>query len=793
MRPESLLFFIVPLFTPIIFLKYSQDAFLFPKEIFLISAAGLIFFEHAWLRYYKIQEPSRFKIQFHLSDYIYAFLVVLCALSLYRAPSFYVPIQSVVLILSLCLIYYKIKFDLTVYNLYGKYMSIFAFSSLAAVIYAYFQYYRLDFIFMSSYSLDKMRLFSFFGNKNYFSEYLCILTFILISKIIILDFTGRSLKNSGLKPKLSLFYTASLTLTILMIYILQSRSSLIAVMTAGIIFTYYIFKNRYILAAIKAKAGRYLIIASIISALFVIYSTNTPVTNEKTNFPERISSVFNISGERNIAMRLDIWHATYRIIKDNFWFGCGLSYFKMNFLNYQAVLFKENLNRFYENQFFAKANQAHNEYLQIFCELGIFGISAIIILVAYYIILFLRLLALFSKSNSGSSKYIIILSLFCAFWTVLVNSLFGFPLHIAPTAVLLIFVIALIEKIAINANAGSPILTFQREYAVDFKRPNIKLIHVVISVFYFMIFFILPQYVNSNIKMKQGLDLLKLSRPASAVSYLEKSIKINPIDGETHYYAGVAYFQTHEYEKAVFAFLRALETQSDPNIYAYAGLALYRLKIYDKALEFLKMALEISPDDMYFLLNAGCAEQCLKNYGSALNYFQKAIKLASTPEAYVNLGHVYLLMNMPDFSLNILREAMNKFNPKPEIAEKIYFISGLSYGEKKEYETAAVYIKKAINIGGNKRDYAINLGIFQIFSGKTSEAEVTLKNLLKNDFDELAAYNLSNLYFNSGSTGKAYDILIKIKARLESENSTNSPLYIETNRLIKSCLELKYK
>ena len=120
MRPVSLLFFIIPIFTPIIFLKYSQDAFLFPKEIFFILAAGLIFFEHCHFNYYKNKcqsfdiNPVSIKTGFHLSDYLYALLIILCALSLYRAPSFYVPIQSVVLILSIYLIYYKIKFDFNI-------------------------------------------------------------------------------------------------------------------------------------------------------------------------------------------------------------------------------------------------------------------------------------------------------------------------------------------------------------------------------------------------------------------------------------------------------------------------------------------------------------------------------------------------------------------------------------------------------------------------------------------------------------------------------------------------------
>ncbi|HNY11736.1 MAG TPA: tetratricopeptide repeat protein [Candidatus Wallbacteria bacterium] len=221
-------------------------------------------------------------------------------------------------------------------------------------------------------------------------------------------------------------------------------------------------------------------------------------------------------------------------------------------------------------------------------------------------------------------------------------------------------------------------------------------------------------------------------------------------------------------------------------MFSNIGLAYYKIGMYKDALEYLKKALELSPNDIYYLLNAGCAEQRLKNYDGALSYFQKALSYAVTPEAYINVGHVYLLMNMPDKGAGILGDALNKFGAlSPKYSERINYLIGLCMGEMGKFEEGISYLARARSIAPRNPDYSLNIGLFQIYSGKTLEAELTFKKQLEIDFSGIVAYNLANLYYNSSRFGDAVMILEQVRKKMEASGELENRLYEETMRLIK--------
>jgi tetratricopeptide (TPR) repeat protein len=554
---------------------------------------------------------------------------------------------------------------------------------------------------------------------------------------------------------------------------------------------YFFIKNDHARSAFYKSSRALALMAVILLLILIVYSMKTPLTNETTDLFQRITSVFDTSG-RNAAIRFDIWHATYKMIKDNFWWGCGLSYFKMNYLNYQGMLLRASDVSFFENHFFARANQAHNEFLQIFSELGVFAFIASIAFVLYFVASLKKLLAS-SRVRSNSAGYIIVSCLGAGVISVFINSLFGFPLHVLPTAVLLAFILAIIEKLLERGVMKDPaIVSAAFNYQIIPAKINILAVLASGVVFYAMTFLMMPSYIAANVNMKAGLDYLKLEMPEKAMPRLKKAIAINPYSGETRYYLGVCYLQKKEYDLGIMELLQALESESDPNIFSNIGLAYYKIGMYGEALEYLKKALELSPTDIFYLLNAGCAEQRLKNYDSALSYFQKALSYAVTPEAYINVGHVYLLMNMPDKGAAILGEALNKFGRlNPRYSERINYLTGLCMGEMKKFDEGVKYLARAREMTPRNPDYSLNIGLFQIYSGKTAEAELTFKKQLEIDFSGIIAYNLANLYYNSGRFGDSLMILEQLKKNLETSGGQENRLYEETLRLIKLARERK--
>jgi len=779
------LLLLIPLFTPLIFSKMTQDSFLFPKEIFFITVTGLIFFYRCSKL---LKERKETVIHFSPIDAALISLLLLSAVSIASRADFYPAIHPFITVLSAAVFYYEIKFFNKPSSIAGLFADCFVVSGLVAVIFGFFQYYRLDYIFAGSLPADKMRLFSFFGNKNYFSEYLTAVVFIIAAKILILS-AGCGRHKGIIKNRAALlsFYSVSLVLYFAMIFIIQSRASFIALAVGALYCAAAIYESPFLRANFNLSRRLFygLFFALLLSG--ALYSFPTPFTNEKTDLAGRIGSIFKVSKERNIAIRLDIWRATAKMIADHFWFGCGLGYFKMNYLSYQSLLFKENSNIFYENQFFAKANQAHNEFLQIFCELGVFGFAASLALL-FILVYASRKTAAVYPGPSGSVRRIAAFCSLAGILSIVINSMFGFPLHILPTALVFLTFVAVTDGLFFKCGRRqSGYLLSARRYVFTPFRPNVALVLFAAAAVYLMLFAMAPAYIGANINMKAGLDLIKMSMPHKASAYLEKSIKANPFNGEAHYYMGICYMQKKEYDSAVMAFMKSLQSESDPNIFSNLGMAFYKIGMYDYALNHTLKALEISPNDIYYLLNAGSACQKLGKYESAVEYFQKALSYASTPEAVINLGHSYYLMGIYDKAEAVLSDALAKYGANNYFSQRIYYLLGLCFLDSKKYGPAIANLKNARAIDLKNQDYALNLGLAYIMSSRTAEAEILFGEFLREDFSDLIAYNLGGLYYGEKRFSDALVVLNKVRDGLEAGRSREA---LENDRLYKAAVSL---
>ena len=777
------LFLLIPLFVPVLFSRMTQDSFLFPKEIFFAAVTGAAFFYRLFILY---SEKNKHTFSFNSIDGLLLALLLTGAISIAGRSDFYPALHPFVIVIASAVFYYELKLFNKFNSVFFIFTDCFIVSGLAGVIYAFIQYYRLDFLFGYAAPADKMRLFSFFGNKNYFSEFLTAVIFIIIGKILILSAAGagRGLVQN-IRARLA-FYYISLAAYFTMIFIIQSRASFVALAAGGIYLLFTIYGNARLRPVLfSARRGFALAAAALILAA-AVFSSATPITVDRTDIFGRLSSIFGAADERNIAIRLDIWHATAKMIRDNFWFGCGLGYFKMNYLSYQGLLFKENSNLFYEDQFFAKANQAHNELLQIFCELGVFGFlfAASLVMVLAYVS------RRITRPGGAASrvKLFAAVSISASLISVFINSLFGFPLHILPSALVFLTCVAVIDKLSRGPGTGLRGGFFSAEYTFDPRRPNVIAVLISAAAVFIMLFSLAPSYLKANIDMKAGLDLLKLDRHGRAEFYLKRSIAANPFNGEARYYMGICLMQKKEYDGAVMEFLRSLQSESDPNIYSNIGLAFYKIGMYDHAVQYMNKALELSPHNVYYLLNAGCAYQKKEDFRTAVDYFQRALSFAGTPEALINLGHAYYLMGIFDKAETTLADALARYGGKPHYAERIYYLTGLAQTDSKKYESAAENFRRARALDVRNPDYALNLGLSLIFAHKTAEAELIFGEFLKGGFNELIAYNLGGLYYNEKRFSDALVVLNEARGAIEKKLSggalENDRLYRQTVTLI---------
>ncbi|GAI93201.1 unnamed protein product, partial [marine sediment metagenome] len=239
-------------------------------------------------------------------------------------------------------------------------------------IYGILQYFGIDFSFWEG-NFGRQKVSGLFGNVNYFAEYLIIplpiiIAFFLASRkkifnifVLLAIFTmGESLIFTFTRSSY-LGFAVSLIFMFLLFLKIQGKK--------------FIYKNNKIII---------LIIEAIVIITIALFIMANPIDKSQINlseFEERIS-IPKVSASSSFASRIATWKFTTLMIRDNPLLGSGLGTFEYNTLKYQAKLFDQGQNRTIYPYGFAQ--KAHNEYLQLWAELGIIGLSIFIWLMVSY-------------------------------------------------------------------------------------------------------------------------------------------------------------------------------------------------------------------------------------------------------------------------------------------------------------------------------------------------------------------------------------------------------------------------
>ncbi|MFA6436851.1 MAG: O-antigen ligase family protein [Candidatus Paceibacterota bacterium] len=128
-----------------------------------------------------------------------------------------------------------------------------------------------------------------------------------------------------------------------------SRGGYIGLLVSGLWLLFYLFSNRLNEFGKKQKIGLVFIACILLLIIFFVPSVK-----------ERLFSSLNFE-EGSVAGRLEIWHQAFSVWLKNFWLGVGIG-------NYSYYL-----NPLYE---YRLPVYAHNTYLDIAVEMGIFGLIA---------------------------------------------------------------------------------------------------------------------------------------------------------------------------------------------------------------------------------------------------------------------------------------------------------------------------------------------------------------------------------------------------------------------------------
>ena len=404
---------------------------------------------------------------------------------------------------------------------------------------------------------------------------------------------------------------------------------------------------------------------------------------------EAKSSSAQDSARRSIALRRAVWLNTIEMIKDRPWLGFGLGNHKVFYPVYHR---EAEIDPMFGVEL--QLREVHNDFLQIFAELGAVGM----VLLAWMGFAWMKVTMRLMSSGYDGDVRLLAIGVTLAVVGLCVNALFSFPFHRAiPPFTFMILIGILCSLYAgdtrqfysigarwtiLCACAG---VLVGLTWLVRYHYLDIKCDRHLFRAAYLekkrdwrgLIAEAGKAYrcnpARIDILSYVGRAYTEMGRHAEAVEALRRVIAAYPSHMNALLNLGIAYDRMGDDENALKAYENALHIKPDyPTIHSDIARIYIRQKKLEKALEELMIAAKLDPENSVTHYNIGVLEMRKGRYGRAAAAFEKAVEL--NPEwdlAHKNLGVVYLqFLNRKKEGVEHLVKAL-KLNPEMEDKDRI--------------------------------------------------------------------------------------------------------------------------
>jgi O-antigen ligase/Tfp pilus assembly protein PilF len=598
-------------------------------------------------------------------------LIGLMTISLVRSEYFAVSFKDYVIFLSYFILYFLAINHIKQERQFDIFIKLFFFTSFVVALFALLHYYGLD-----PYLKDIPQLISTIGQKNWVSNYLAMIFPILFSYFLLE-------KNNS---KIIYYLLLSLLYAILIIF--QSRGIWISAVLTLISGIFFLYKFR--LANILKENKRWLFLIFITFILItVIYSTQNPLNKSTDAIPQRITSIYE-DNFSSLNPRLLIWNTGLEMIKDRPFLGIGIGLFKMDYLDYQAGFLEQNP---YYLKYLSRAEEAHNEYLQLAAELGIIGLGIFL----YILLIFYRSALKFlneKKEGKGKKENLILWGLLMGITCFLFHSMFTFPLHVPAlgSAFFIIFALTFLyinnffnleqqdqlktEKDEKKKNRGEKSKKKKNKY---FRNKKFKAVYIyMILVLFLMVvainFLVIKPYI-ADIAYFKGVKYYNRQDYQRALPNFEQAGKLDPYNGKILYALGTNYYNLNEYSKAEEILGRAENYVRDKYLFRNLGLCYIKLGDYKKAEEELEYAVYLDSEFISAYLDLAHLYDSQQDYDRAIINWLKVLEInPDYSERYkilYNLGLMYQRKEMLYRALFYFRQALDSAPEGNSLIENI--------------------------------------------------------------------------------------------------------------------------
>lgn len=202
-----------------------------------------------------------------------------------------------------------------------------------------------------------------------------------------------------------------------------------------------------------------------------------------------------------------------------------------------------------------------------------------------------------------------------------------------------------------------------------------------------------------------ALSLIEMRRPAEALPWLDRALKVSPLDALCWKARGRALHAVKRYREAILALEKSAQlNENDSDTWFMLGLSCDELERYARSVEAYAMAVELEPTDGYFWYSRGNAHYMLGNFAASLKDMEEA--WSRDQELY----HALFLKSMCLCKLGQLEDAIRvathviDLNPRDDEAR---YNRACYYGQCGDWDRAFDDLRIAVEMDTEWRDAAL--------------------------------------------------------------------------------------
>jgi O-antigen ligase/Flp pilus assembly protein TadD len=662
---------ILVILVPVIFYPYLVRIFNPPKELVfesltLISLAfWLCFLIAKWnIRFYR-----------NIVNLPILLFILIGILSLIWSDNPYITLQELPLFLAGPLLFFIIVNNIMNQEQVNRIITgIISIGSLMG-IYGFLQYQGIDFSFWQS-NIGRQQVFGLFGNVNYFAEYVIIPLTIAVPILF-------AVKNKIIKISLFIgiiFMASSLVLTF-------TRGSYLAFGLALLIMFLLLISWKgisHVFSNYKKLIIFFLLVAIIATAIIFIPNPMNKRGTVLYKIKAR-TSISQLTQGSSIARRMAIWKFTWMMIEDKPILGSGLGTFQYNSLRYQAEFFNQNNNR--DKYPYGIADKVHNEYLQLWSELGIIGLLVFLWIVIQYFVFGIRFLK--KAKSQDNMQFALVVGLMGSILAILIDAVFGFPLHLPASislfwlAMALTFVIVRKEEVAMILNSSYQPKKSSKSLAVKKKKYNLLqlkyLLFPVIIIGVILLIITIARPFVAEVHEYYAIRSIQGEENDRGIEYYKAALKMNP-------YFGMAYFNIAQ-------------------ILQQKGFYTITLNYYERAEKFFDHP-DLPEKLAYMYIKEGSTDKAIPKLEQAILYQQKEKDMAPL---YSDLGKLYLQKRKYSDAESAFMSAI-KIDEKNIVSHLGYSVAILNQNKKDE---AIKELKVVIELAPDSQEASQARGLLQ--------------------------------------------------------------------------------